>query len=474
MASSGLREISDISLKILLENANIGVVIHRWDTSIIYANPTALKLLRLSYNQIIGKDAKDPGWNFIDEGNRKLQVEEYPVNKVKRFHSPLSNEVLGVVDGSLNVSWFLVNAYMEFDEAEQEGFIVVTFNDITQDKFLFSCQTILDNTQDIVIVTEAENVEYPLGPKIVYVNKAFEKLTEYTAEEVIGETPRILQGQDTSKETRRKISVALGNIEPVTATIRNYSKSGRPYWLEMHIMPLRNRHGKVTHFAAIERDVTEQIYRAEQLERRNADLKELKKNLERIVGERTDQLRRANQELERMAYYDALTGIPNRQAFYGQINRLISLAKRRNLSIVVGIIDIDFFKQLNDRFGHPFGDQVLKEVGAVLVRFFRQEDVYGRVGGEEFAFAMLLEDAKDGLIIANRLLENIRKMQLQEIPTDDGVVVGTPDLKLTASIGLYQSNEIKNLPEIDRLIKLADKALYLAKEGGRDQVKVLE
>jgi PAS domain-containing protein len=119
-------DLSGISLKSLLQNAHIGVVIHRWDTSIVYANPTAIKLLRLTYDQIIGKDAKDPKWQFIDESGRSLQIEEYPVCKVKRFKSPLSNEVLGLDDSSSqNITWFNVNAYHEMDQGE--GFIVVTF-----------------------------------------------------------------------------------------------------------------------------------------------------------------------------------------------------------------------------------------------------------------------------------------------------------------------------------------------------------
>ena len=232
--------IDGISLKSLLENAHIGVVIHRWDSSIVYANPTALKLLRLSHEQIIGKDMMDSQWHLIDDGNRVLHHSEYPIYKVKRFRSPVSNEIIGVVDShSKNTAWLLVNAYMDQAENIEDSFIIVTFNDISESKNLFSYESILQNTQDIVIVTEAEDINFPTGPKIIYVNEAFEKLTGYSAQEVIGETPRLLQGKHTNKDTLQRIRHALLNKKPIRERLLNYSKTGHPYWLDINIMPLR-------------------------------------------------------------------------------------------------------------------------------------------------------------------------------------------------------------------------------------------
>jgi PAS domain S-box-containing protein len=91
----------------------------------------------------------------------------------------------------------------------------------------------------------------------VYVNKAFTELTGYTSEEVLGKTPRILQSNGTDEESKKIIRQGLEQKTPTRVTIKNYSKTGEEYWLDLSIHPLKNSQGIVTHFVAIERDVTE-------------------------------------------------------------------------------------------------------------------------------------------------------------------------------------------------------------------------
>lgn len=120
----------------------------------------------------------------------------------------------------------------------------------------FDFKDIIANANDIVIVTEVDPLDDP-GPRIVYVNPAFTELTEYTPEEVLGRTPRILQGPDTDPATCRRIREALARNEAVHEEILNYSKSGREYWLDMNIVPLFDAASGIRYFAAIERDLTE-------------------------------------------------------------------------------------------------------------------------------------------------------------------------------------------------------------------------
>ncbi|MCK7592314.1 diguanylate cyclase [Pseudomarimonas salicorniae] len=462
-------QFTDISLKVFLEHAHIGVVIHRWDGTIVYANPASLQLLRMSYGQLIGHDDRDPQWNFIDENNRRLQPDEYPVNKVKRFRSPLRNEVVGVVDSSRpEVTWFSVNAYPEGhtgDDWSGEGFIVVLFSEVTSDRQNFSFRDIVEHAADVVIVTEADDIDGPTGPRIVYVNRAFEELTGYSPEEVLGETPRLLQGKLTSAEACARIREALGRKEAVRETLLNYGKTGRPYWLDMNIVPLSNRLGQVTHFAAIERNVSDSVFHADQLEQRNRDLRELKQNLQALVDRRTTELREANHRLEKLAFYDELTGIPNRRSFLDQSAQQFSRARRRGERLAFGMLDLDHFKTINDEHGHEAGDRALIAVAGCLERFFRQEDCFGRIGGEEFAFTMLLgrRGEADASAIASRLR--------QAIATTRVVPQGAGPLKLKASIGLCVFDPAEH--DLEDAMRRADEAMYRAKQAGRDRLEVI-
>lgn len=459
-----MSDIDALNLKKLLEHAHIGVVIHRWDTSIVYANPTALRLMRLTYEQMIGVDAFDPKWSFLDDGGRKLLVEDYPVNKVIKNKARLENEIIGVIDSSCeHISWFLVNAYQEGDTGAESGFVVVTFNDISDTRQLFSFQDIVENTQDMVIVTEAGNIEYPTGPRIVYVNKAFERLTGYEQQEMLGETPRILQGALTDPEAKTRIHCALEEKRPIYETLLNYDVQGRPYWVEMNIIPLKNKYGEVTHFAAIERDISQQKFQLEQLEKRNEDLKALKRDLETLVEKRTAELQRAKAKLEKLAFYDPLTNVPNRRYFADHVKRLVKSSQRRQTSLAFGLIDIDDFKQLNDSYGHDTGDKVLIELAQSLQLMFRADDAFCRYGGEEFAFALAINNQNELSGFAERLLKAIRGLDI--------AIANDGRLSITASIGINLVASDVNT-EMDQELKKADVALYESKKAGKDRVTI--
>lgn len=460
-----MKNISELSFKALLEHASIGIIIHAWDSSIVYANPTALDLLRITYDQAIGKDAFDAQWSFLDEAGKIVMVDDYPVNKVRRTKERLRDEVLGVIDSSKeDVTWFMVNAYYEGNETNDK-FVVVTFSDISHVKQSFSFEEVVENTQDIVVVTEASNIQYPAGPKIVYVNKAFEKLTGYKKEDVIGETPRILQGELTDKEGKNRIFKALENNEEITETLLNYDVNGRPYWLEMNIVPLRNKYNEVTHFAAIERDVSSSKFQSEQLEKRNQDLKALKNDLELLVQARTLELQKAKAKLEKIAFFDPLTNIPNRRFFTVQANKMVNSCLRRGGMVVFGLLDIDNFKAINDTYGHDVGDIVLVDLAELLRENFREDDVYCRLGGEEFAFAAVIDQESGAAVIAEKLVMAIRSLGC--------TTSSEQSIKVTASLGVNVCTAESEF-DLDEKIKQADIAMYQAKLSGKDRYCVYE
>jgi diguanylate cyclase (GGDEF)-like protein/PAS domain S-box-containing protein len=134
-------------------------------------------------------------------------------------------------------------------------------------------EAVVVHASDAVVVTEAAQLDVP-GPRICYVNEAFCKLTGYPAAEIIGQSPRILQGRDTSAEAREQIRQALAERRSVQVELINYSRAGRPYWIDLSIAPVPNPQGEVQYFIAIQRDISARKA-AEQIERDRAAILEL-------------------------------------------------------------------------------------------------------------------------------------------------------------------------------------------------------
>jgi diguanylate cyclase (GGDEF)-like protein len=184
-----------------------------------------------------------------------------------------------------------------------------------------------------------------------------------------------------------------------------------------------------------------------------------------ILADITDQVQ-LREELRVHAETDALTGIANRRRFLDSFDQEYDHALQLGRSLSLMLIDLDHFKSINDRFGHPTGDGVLFSAAGRLQSCLRAGDLLARFGGEEFSILLPSTDAEDALLCAERLLAAISNHPI----TVDGY-----HLPLTVSIGLVTCNtQDPNVPGVTRLLKEADLALYRAKAGGRNRVIVAE
>ena len=163
------------------------------------------------------------------------------------------------------------------------------------------------------------------------------------------------------------------------------------------------------------------------------------------------------ESLQRLALTDELTGMPNRRSFQDSVRRRLAMAQRNKSPFIIAMMDIDHFKQINDTFGHDVGDRVLKEMGYLIAKFFREEDIYGRVGGEEFALFMGNCTAEQAKSRFSALLERIPDR------------IKLPDRDVTVSLGFISSTNHSELAEYNELLLKADQALYYAKQNGRNQ-----
>jgi diguanylate cyclase (GGDEF)-like protein len=186
-------------------------------------------------------------------------------------------------------------------------------------------------------------------------------------------------------------------------------------------------------------------------------LKNFNEKLEKEVKNRTKALKTAQKELEKLARTDALTGLNNRYALIENANREIEVSKRYNLNLSIIMFDIDFFKNINDVYGHDIGDSILIELSKLIKKNIRKTDFLSRYGGEEFIIILPNTDIIEATKLANKLKEIVENYKFPIIK------------KLTISIGVAQLDKSKN-ENIDDLFKKVDKLLYKAKENGRNKV----
>jgi diguanylate cyclase (GGDEF)-like protein len=171
-------------------------------------------------------------------------------------------------------------------------------------------------------------------------------------------------------------------------------------------------------------------------------------------------LGRAKQDAEQLAASDSLTGAMSRRAILPLIEKAVKRAGRARVPACVAMIDLDFFKSINDRFGHLAGDQVLRRVVDLIRKCSREADAIGRYGGEEFV--LLLQSADEGA--GARLVERIRSAIAGADWTDIG-----PGLNISVSCGIAS---VRPTDTVDDVLARADKALYEAKRSGRNQLRV--
>lgn len=289
-------------------------------------------------------------------------------------------------------------------------------------------QSLIQTTTDVVMVTDARPQDAG-GPRIVYVNPAFEQLMGYPAAEILGQSPQILNGPETDKHTRYRIRKAMREGKNIRCEILKYAKDGQPRWLDVNLQPLRNSNGEITHFACIERDLS----RYKKIER----------------------------QLANMALFDSLTGTLNRPAFYQHAEKEFARSKRYYRPLAVIMLDIDHFKSINDRYGHSGGDQVLQIFAEACQEVIRSTDIMGRVGGEEFALLLPDTPLKSAFSLAERLRERINKYPY---------LAGDMLIEVTASLGVAELQQDDT--DFRALLNRADSALYEAKHAGRNQVKI--
>ncbi|MEM8720417.1 MAG: PAS domain S-box protein [Cyanobacteria bacterium P01_G01_bin.39] len=243
--------------------------------SLIAASPRAIFTLDLEEQVKIWNPAAERifGWKEAEISGQPNPV--INTSEVHQYHEIRQKILQGITPNSLEIRRhrkdgseidIVFSAAPLIDSESHVNGIVAVVADISQQKKQAEqvrlLQSVVVNTNDAVLITEAEPIDEP-GPRIIYVNEAFTRTTGYTLEEVLGKTPRILQGPKTNRQALDKVRAALAKWQPITVETINYRKDGSEFWVEFSIVAVANKQGIYTHWISVQRDITERKRLAE-------------------------------------------------------------------------------------------------------------------------------------------------------------------------------------------------------------------
>ena len=311
--------------------------------------------------------------------------------------------------------------YLPIKQAEQVVGVFGIARDITDRRETEEMLRLLKRSVDanphgIVLANATQN------QAIEYVNPAFESLTGYTKEEVIGQNCRFLQGPDTEPETVNKIQNAIKEQQEIQVVLKNYRKDGSWFWNQLSLGPVFDDKNFCTHFIGIQQDITQQ---------------------------------RANSEyIERQQTHDNLTGLINHHTFEETLDVAFCIQHESHQSLIVMYIDLDDFQPLNQSLGHLIGDQLLSAVANRLRQVIQEEDVVSHFSGDEFAILLnKCHDLKEVAVIAERILKSL------SVPFD----IDNHKIHISASIGIADND-----PQIEKSKQLLHHAIHAMSEAKKE------
>ena len=278
---------------------------------------------------------------------------------------------------------------------------------------------VFDHAQEGIVITDAD-------ANIIDVNGTFLDLTGYGRDEVIGRNPRFLSAGSHDAAFYREMWQALLATGAWRGEILNRRKDGTPYVQQTSISAVHDEGGRVTRYIGLSSDVTE--------------------------------LRDSRERLRQMAYFDALTGLPNRRLLSDRLSQAIAFSQRAETLLAIAYLDLDGFKPINDTWGHAAGDALLVDAANRLLASVRAGDTVSRLGGDEF---VLLLGNLASFDECELVLDRVRTALARPFPVPQG------EANLTASIGvtLFPLDGV----DPDTLLRHADQAMYSAKQGGRNR-----
>jgi diguanylate cyclase (GGDEF)-like protein/PAS domain S-box-containing protein len=367
--------------------------------------------------------------NVIHPEDRELVNQAYQQSLRDRLPYDVEHRLL-FNDG--RIKWVREHCTSDFDQSGKAQRSVGTVHDISLQKQIENQQRIAAiafETHEAILITDVNNM-------IIRVNHAFEEITGYSAAEVLGKNPKILSSGRQDRAFYDAMWRELLRQGTWSGEIWDRRKNGDVYPKFLTISAVKNNVGQTTEYVAIFNDITSR--------------------------------KKAEEEIRNLAFYDALTNLPNRRLLIDRLGAALFAAVRTHRYSAVLFLDMDRFKALNDSLGHNYGDLLLIEVAERIQSCVREVDTVARLGGDEFV--VLIEEVDDGAEQASQkvalIAEKIRAALVAPYQLRQTEYHSSPSI----GVSIFRGDE----DSANEVLKHADMAMYQAKESGRNAVRFFD
>ena len=421
-AEATLRE-SERKMSVILESVDAYIYLKDKQGRYLFANRPVLELFNASLDQVVGQSDE----RFFDantaaklrENDRRVLIDG------ETLRSEESNRSLKLGHDSTYLS---VKLPLRNEAGEIYALCGIS-TDITERKRaeqkLQLAASVFTHAREGIMITELDGT-------IIEVNEAFTQITGYQRDEVLGRNPRFLKSGQHPAEFYALMWRGLLENGYWYGEIWNRRKNGE-FFAEMQtISAVRDAQGQIKQYVSLFSDIT--------------------------------RIKEHERELEHIAHYDALTGLPNRVFLADRLHQAMAQSIRRNQKLAVVYLDLDGFKAVNDRFGHDAGDQLLITVSNRMKQTLREGDTLARIGGDEFVAVLLdLTEIEASLPMLARMLA----AAAEPVPWEKH------QLQVSASIGVTFYPQAEEA-DADQLMRQADQAMYQAKVSGKNRFHLFD
>jgi diguanylate cyclase (GGDEF)-like protein/PAS domain S-box-containing protein len=425
----------------LLDHLPSGVVVHDKDSRIVAVNQLAARLLGMRAEEVIGRSARDSDWHLLRDEDGPLQVDEYPVCRALKSKTSLWNIVVGIDRGEPEgVVWVICNTYVVCDDHGELTQAVVCFTDCTELKR--AEQQLHKSEERLRLILQGSNDapwDWNLATNELYYPPRWWQMIGRQENELPADAWLWLRltHPDDQRPVREFFERALAsNKQSYEVELRLRHKDGHYVPVLSRGYILRDANGKAVRVSGTNTDLTER--------------------------------KEAERHIHQLAYFDYLTGLPNRRFLTEELHKLLSRCARSGQFGAVLFIDLDNFKLLNDTLGHDVGDMLLREAAYRLRHAVREGDYVARLGGDEFV--IVLDNLGDDVSIAAAEADVVGHKVLA-VCAENYALPARP-YRSTASVGIALFG--RHTDSVDVLLRQADLAMYQAKAAGRNLLRFFD